>query len=148
MGGFIGFILEHAGPIGVALCVLAVYLLHRFDMLPTYRARIEWVEPVEEQAKQLVQVGQRMQSSEGKERRGYTPTCWGCAMWLHSLDHPHTTPTERARVLARITEETPYGEPMTDRDDHAPRRRLTRYERLEAVADSGCDTREEYEGLR
>ena len=39
-------------------------------------------------------------------------------------------------------------EPMTDRDDHAPRRRLTRYERLEAVADSGCDTREEYEGLR
>lgn len=37
---------------------------------------------------------------------------------------------------------------MTDRDDHAPRRRLTRYERLEALADSGCDTREEYEGLR
>ena len=55
---------------------------------------------------------------------------------------------ERARVLARITEETPCGEPMTDRDDHAPRRRLTRYERLEALADSGCDTWEEYEGLR
>jgi len=86
----IGIVLEHAGPIGVALCVLAFYLLHRFDMLPT----------------------------------------------------------ERARVLARITEETPYGEPMTDRDDHAPRRRLTRYERLEALADSGCDTWEEYEGLR
>jgi len=65
--------LEHAGPIGVALCALAVYLLHRFDMLPTYRARIEWVEPVEEQAKQLVQVGQRMQSSEGKERRTVHP---------------------------------------------------------------------------
>lgn len=79
---------------------------------------------------------------------GYTPTCWGCAMWLHSLDHPHTTPTERARVLAQITEETPYGEPMTDRDDHATRRRLTRYEQLEALADSGYDTREEYEGLR
>ena len=79
---------------------------------------------------------------------GYTPTCWGCAMWLHSLDHPHTTPTERARVLARITEETPYGEPMTDRDDHAPRRRLTRYERLEALADSGCDTWSEWRGER
>ena len=48
---------------------------------------------------------------------------------------------ERARVLARITEAEPYGgEPMTDRDDHATRRRLTRYERLEALADSGCDT--------
>ena len=71
MEDIIGIILEHAGPIGEALCVLAVYLLHRFDMLPTYRARIEWVEPepMQEQAKQLVQVGQRMQSSEGKERR-------------------------------------------------------------------------------
>ena len=48
MEDIIGIILEHAGPIGVALCVLAFYLLHRFDMLPTYRARIEWVEPVEE----------------------------------------------------------------------------------------------------
>lgn len=73
MEDIIGIVLEHAGPIGVALCVLAVYLLHRFDMLPTYRARIEWVEPVEEQAKQLVQVGQRMQSSEGKERRVVHP---------------------------------------------------------------------------
>ena len=88
MEDILGITLEHAGPIGVALCVLAFYLLHRFDMLPTYRARIEWVEPVEEQAKQLVQVGQRMQSS------------------------------------------------------------VSRYERLEALADSGCDTREEYEGLR
>ena len=49
MEDIIGIVLEHAGPIGVALCVLAFYLLHRFDMLPTYRARIEWVEPVEEQ---------------------------------------------------------------------------------------------------
>ena len=68
MDDFIGIILEHAGPIGVALCVLAVYLLHRFDMLPTYRARIEWVEPepMQEQAKQLVPVGQRMQSMRGQ----------------------------------------------------------------------------------
>ena len=79
---------------------------------------------------------------------GYTPTCWGCAMWLHSLDRPHTTPNERARVLARITKETPYGEPMTDRDDNSPRRRLTRYERLEALADSGCDTWSEFRGER
>ena len=104
MEDIIGITLEHAGPIGVALCVLAFYLLHRFDMLPTYRARIEWVEPepMQEQAKQLVQVGQRMQSSEGKERR----------------------------IV------------------HRPRRRLTRYERLEALADSGCDTWAEYDGLR
>lgn len=75
MEDIIGIILEHAGPIGVALCVLAVYLLHRFDMLPTYRARIEWVEPepMQEQANQLVQVGQRMQSSEGKARRVVHP---------------------------------------------------------------------------
>ena len=75
MEDIIGIILEHAGPIGVALCVLAVYLLHRFDRLPTYRARIEWVEPepMQEQAKQLVRVGQRMQSSEGKERRVVHP---------------------------------------------------------------------------
>ena len=106
MEDILGITLEHAGPIGVALCVLAVYLLHRFDRLPTYRARIDEVE------------------------------------------HPHATPTERARVLALITEETPYGEPMTDRDDHAPRRRLTRYERLEALADSGCDTWAEARGER
>lgn len=72
--------LEHAGPIGAALCALAVYLMHRLDMLPTYRGRIAWVAPeppaapaVEEQAKQLVQVGQRMQSAEGKERRVLHP---------------------------------------------------------------------------
>ena len=74
--------------------------------------------------------------------------CWGCRLWLHEVEHPHVTPQERARVLAQITEETPYGEPMTDRDDHAPRRRLTRYERLEALADSGCDTWSEFRGER
>ena len=57
----------------------------------------------------------------------------------------------RNAMLARITEAEPYGvecEPMTDRDDHAPRRRLTRYERLEALADSGCDTWSEWRGER
>jgi len=33
---------------------------------------------------------------------GYTPTCWGCAMWLHSLDHPHTTPTERCSTVCAV----------------------------------------------
>lgn len=62
-------------------------------------------------------------------KTGIEPTCWGCATWLKSLDD---TPME------------------DDRADHLipPRRRLTRYEQLEALADAGCDTREEYEGLR
>lgn len=81
---------------------------------------------------------------------GYTPTCWGCAMWLHEVDRPHQTPPERARVLARITEAEPYGVDYDDRADHLipVRRRRSRHEQLEALTDSGCDTREEYEGLR
>lgn len=44
---------------------------------------------------------------------GHTPTCWCCAMWLHSLDGPpRVQPTEPARVLAQITEFTPWGSPM------------------------------------
>lgn len=78
MEDIIGIVLEHRGVIGVAVFAVAVYLAHRFDMLPTFsrtRVRIEWAapEPVEEQAKQLVQVGQRMQSSEGKQRRVVHP---------------------------------------------------------------------------
>lgn len=56
-------------------------------------------------------------------RTGVRPTCWGCAGWLDG-NEPE--------------------EPEVDR----PRRRLTRDERLQAMADAGCDTWEEYEGLR
>jgi hypothetical protein len=70
----------------------------------------------------------------GRLKPGERTDCWGCNLWFHEVEHPHTTPTERARV--------------TDRDDHAPRRRLTRYERLEALADSGCDTWAEARGER
>ena len=63
---------------------------------------------------------------------GYTPTCWGCAAWLQSLED----------------EEPADSGPTTDRDDNSPRRRLTRYERLEALADSGCDTWAEARGER
>ena len=44
---------------------------------------------------------------------GRTPTCWGCAAWLHSLDlPPHQKPEHPARVLALITESTPWGSPL------------------------------------
>jgi hypothetical protein len=46
---------------------------------------------------------------------GRTPTCWGCALWLHEVDRPTRSADERARVLARITEATPYGEPWEER---------------------------------
>jgi len=74
MEDIIGIVLEHAGPIGAGLSAVAFYLAYRLRLLPT-RARIEWVEPepMQEQAKQLVQVGQRMQSSEGKQRRTVHP---------------------------------------------------------------------------
>lgn len=81
---------------------------------------------------------------------GERTDCWGCNLWFHEVEHPHTTPTERARVLARTTEAEPYGADYDDRADHQipARRRLTRHEQLEALADAGCDTYEEYEGLR
>ncbi len=41
-----------------------------------------------------------------------TPSCWGCALWLHEVDNPTRHAEERARVLAKITAETPCGEPM------------------------------------
>ena len=42
-----------------------------------------------------------------------TPQCWGCALWLHEVEHPHQQPAERARVLATITEAAPWGEERT-----------------------------------
>lgn len=52
---------------------------------------------------------------------GIRPKCWGCRAWFEGI------------------EAAP--EPV-------PRRRLTRHEQLQALADSGCDTREEYEERR
>lgn len=45
---------------------------------------------------------------------GHTPTCWGCALWLHEVEHPwqHREAADRARVLAKITAETPWGDPL------------------------------------
>jgi len=45
---------------------------------------------------------------------GVTPSCWGCALWLHEVEHPwqKREAADRARVLAKITSETPWGEPM------------------------------------
>ena len=39
-------------------------------------------------------------------------------------------------------------EPMDDEDDATPRRKLTRQERLQGLADSGCDTWADYRGER
>lgn len=57
----IGIMFDHAGPIGLALTILAIYWLQALGVLvvPTWRARVEWVdtpESVTEQAQQLVQV--------------------------------------------------------------------------------------------
>jgi hypothetical protein len=65
----IGIMFDHAGPIGLALTILAIYWLQALGVLvvPTWRARVEWVdtpESVTEQAQQLVQVGQQMQAKE------------------------------------------------------------------------------------
>lgn len=44
---------------------------------------------------------------------GKTPRCWGCAAWLHSLDAPpRQKPEHPARVLALISESTPWGSPL------------------------------------
>lgn len=44
---------------------------------------------------------------------GVTPTCFGCAAWLHSLDLPPRLKSEHpARVLALISESTPWGSPL------------------------------------
>lgn len=82
---------------------------------------------------------------------GERTDCWGCNLWFHEVEHPHTTPTERARVLARITEQEPFGvELEDDRADHQipATRRLTRHEQLEGLADLGCDTWAEFRGER
>jgi hypothetical protein len=50
---------------------------------------------------------------------GIQPTCWGCGRWFEALD-----------------------------DDRPRRRRLTRHEQLQALADRGCDTWDEYEERR
>lgn len=40
--------------------------------------------------------------------RETVPTCWGCAVWAENIDV-----IEPARVLATITEATPWGETRT-----------------------------------
>ena len=82
MEDIIGIILEHAGPIGVALCVLAVYLADRFDMLPTFgrtRVRIEWADVQAEREKEhaqraadLKQAAKWAEIKEAQERRLFT----------------------------------------------------------------------------
>ena len=44
---------------------------------------------------------------------GEETSCWGCAFYLQQLEQLPQTPAERARVLARITEETPWGVPFS-----------------------------------
>jgi len=45
---------------------------------------------------------------------GHTPTCWGCALWLHNVGtEPPRTSAEPARVLARITADAPWGAPFS-----------------------------------
>lgn len=82
MEDIIGIVLEHAGPIGVALCALAIYLLRRFDMLPTWkrtRVRIEWADVQAERekeharrAEELKQAAKWAEAQEARERRLFT----------------------------------------------------------------------------
>ena len=82
MEDIIGIILEHAGPIGVAIVAVALYLANRLDMLPTWkrtRVRIEWADVQAEREKEhakraedLKQAAKWAEIKEAQEQRLFT----------------------------------------------------------------------------
>ena len=81
MDALIDIILAYAGPIGVALCLLAVWLWHRFVEPITFpwRIRLEWADVDAERereharrAQELKQAAQWADAREARERQLFT----------------------------------------------------------------------------